>query len=126
MQRVSLGISDLVFVCNADYLNWAFHNKTYGYLFSVPPALHGQDEAYTFFNGQDASVANVTVVLAMQDYITSFVETGVPKSSLGPAFEEYGEQNGLLNLGLSEISAILDPTAHARCRWWQKGECYDG
>lgn len=126
VERVSLTIADVVFQCNADYLNRAFRNQTYGYLFSVPPALHGQDVAYTFFSGKNASgVANVTVALAMQEYITSFVETGVPKSSLGPVFEKHGTRNRLLELGDSGISVISDPTANARCRWWQTGKYYN-
>ena len=33
------------------YFDRAYNNQTYAYEFSVPPALHGQDIPYTFFNG---------------------------------------------------------------------------
>ncbi|KAL8942451.1 MAG: hypothetical protein Q9216_001651 [Gyalolechia sp. 2 TL-2023] len=53
--RASLSISESTFVCNTLYLNRAFGNQTYAYQFSVPPALHGQDIPYTFFNGPESS-----------------------------------------------------------------------
>ncbi|KAL8713078.1 MAG: hypothetical protein Q9225_006847, partial [Loekoesia sp. 1 TL-2023] len=52
--RASLSISEYTFTCNTLYLDRAFGNQTYAYQFSVPPALHGQDVAYTFFNGPNA------------------------------------------------------------------------
>jgi carboxylesterase type B len=118
--RSALITSDFVFQCNTDYLNRAFQNQTYSYEFTVPPALHGQDVAYSFFNGtRSSSVANDTVAYVMQDYFTSFAESGVPKSSLGPDFLIHGDTALLVNLGQSSISVITDPTANERCRWWQ-------
>ncbi|KAL1966185.1 hypothetical protein VTN77DRAFT_4737 [Rasamsonia byssochlamydoides] len=118
--RASLIISDFAFQCNTDYLNRAFNNRTYSYMFSIPPALHAQDMPYTFFNGGPApSVKNTTVALVMQDYITSFVESGTPRSSLGPMFPQHGDEALLVNLGESNITIIRDPTANMRCRWWQ-------
>ncbi|KAL2005592.1 hypothetical protein VTN00DRAFT_10085 [Thermoascus crustaceus] len=128
--RASLTIADVAFQCNTDYLNRAYLNQTYAYQFSVWPALRGQDMLHTFFNGDanrfmNLMSVNETVAQAMQDYITSFVETGVPKSSLGLEFEKHGEQNRMLELGNEGIYVTSDPTANARCRCWQTGEYYD-
>lgn len=49
--RTSLMLSELSFTCNTHYLDLAYLNKTYSYYFTVPPGLHGEDVAYTFFNG---------------------------------------------------------------------------
>ena len=71
-QRTQLLVSELVFTCNTYYLDKAFQNKTYSYLFSVPPAYHGFDVPYTYWtrgavNAQDPTeVTNKTVALALQ------------------------------------------------------------
>ncbi|KAK9236409.1 Alpha/Beta hydrolase protein [Lipomyces kononenkoae] len=121
--RASLAISDFAIQCNTDYLNRAFGNSTYAYMFSVPPGIHAQDTYYTFYNnGQGASpfgATNVTIALALQDYITSFVQTGNPTSSYGPALVKDGNRQRLVDLTSDGVSVIADPTANERCRWWQ-------
>jgi carboxylesterase type B len=67
VSRGALITGDYAIQCNTDYLNHAFGNRTYAYRFDVPPALHGQDLAYTFYNATPGSVANVTLACAMQD-----------------------------------------------------------
>ena len=119
--RGALTLSDLCFQCNTDYVNRAYNHSTYAYRFSIVPGLHAQDLAYTFFNGNGSTVANVTVALILQDYITSFAKTGVPLSSLGPKFNMHGPDSLVLNLGQDSITTIRDPTANERCRWWQLG-----
>lgn len=44
--RNSLFHSEIFFSCNTNYLARAYNNETYGYLFAVPPGLHGQDIAW--------------------------------------------------------------------------------
>lgn len=125
LTRTALAISDLVFVCNTDYFNRAFHNQTFAYEFSIPPALHGQDVSYTFYNngssatGSLLGVQNVTVTEVMQDYFTSFAQYGEPRSPLGPAFHRYGQRGSLMNIGNHIISPERDPTDNPRCRFWQ-------
>lgn len=128
--RTALVISDLIFQCNTDYINRAFYNETYAYEFSIPPALHGQDVSYTFYNNGSSSssslsgVANVTVALAMQDYFTSFVQHGAPKSHLAPVFRKHGQHAQLMNIGNHTIQPTRDPTNNARCRFWQTAPYY--
>lgn len=124
--RASQVIADVAFQCNTDYLNRAFDNHTYSYMFSVPPAFHGQDVSYTFYNkpsnssSSSSSVASVEVAYALQDYVTSFVQTGVPKSRLGPAvFPVHGSDAQLVNLAPANITITRDPTANPRCTWWE-------
>jgi acetylcholinesterase len=121
-QRTSLALSELVFTCNTFYLDTAFANRTYAYLFSIPPALHGQDVPYTYYTGgpPTTSVANTTVAVAMQDYFTSFVKTGQPSAKGMPVFNMYGPNATILDLNYTSISHILDDAANQRCVWWQK------
>ncbi|KAJ5679921.1 hypothetical protein N7462_008165 [Penicillium macrosclerotiorum] len=127
-ERNAVLLADLAFVCNTDYLNRAYSNHTYAYEFSIPPALHGQDSLYIFYNpgstGFNAGlsaldVSNGTVAFVLQDYLTSFAQSGHPSSPLGPIFEQYGQRGSLMNIANPAIGPIRDPTDSPRCRFWQ-------
>ncbi len=122
--REVLTIADSSFTCTSNYLDRAFGNRTYAYEFSVPPALHGQDIPYTFFNGPNTAVKSDATAKALQAYITSFAETGVPSGSGIPVFPLYGNNSEILNLDATSITEKKDDTANARCLWWQKGLYY--
>ncbi len=124
VERGAATVTDAQFSCNAAYLSQAFANRTYAYLFSVPPGLHGLDVPYTFFNGPTFSVLNNTLAYVLQDYITSFAMKGVPSAAGGPTFPLYGEAATLLNLNVSSITPEMDPASNDRCVWWQKGLIY--
>ncbi|MCJ1356216.1 MAG: hypothetical protein MMC33_006210 [Icmadophila ericetorum] len=117
-------ISESSFICNTNYLDRAFLNKTYAYQFDVFPALHGQDVPYTFYNGPNPSVANDTVAIALQEYITSFVETGTPSAPHILKFPMYGSNSQIIDLGTTKISQIMDDVIGSRCEWWQKALYY--
>ncbi|KAJ5884674.1 hypothetical protein N7495_009184 [Penicillium taxi] len=124
VERTSLVISDVIFQCNTKYLNWAYDNNTFAYEFSISPAVHGQDLAYTFYNKGVAStsefgMSNATVAYALQDYITSFAQFGVPRSSVAPSLELYGQDGDLMNLESTTIQPVIDSINNARCRFWQ-------
>lgn len=132
--RVDAIISEFVFTCNAVYINKAYNNQTHAYLFDVPPSLHGQDVAYTYYNGNGSTAAgtggtnfgvqNVPVAYAMQEYITEFAKTGNPNIRGEPFFPMYGSNATVLALGPRSIGPMRDPAATARCAWWQKGLFY--
>lgn len=124
--RAELALAEAAFTCNTYYLQKAArsHFATYGYRFSIPPAYHGQDVPYTFFNGPSQSVANETIALAMQKYILSFVMTGEPNRDALVKMPIYGNGNIILDFNVTGISPIRDPNANLRCDWWQKGIYY--
>lgn len=149
ISRIALTISEYEFDCNAVYLDKAFDGNTYSYVFSIPPGVHGEgtsllisfisllpqsshdanirclDLDYTYFNGpRPTLVLNDTTALALQDYITSFVINGVPSGSTIPQFPLYGNDSEVLDLNLTSITDFTDPSANARCAWWQKGLIY--
>lgn len=122
IQRLALTLADVVFQCNTDYFNRAFLGQSFAYIFDIPPALHGEDISYTFYDpvrANSSSVENSVVAFALQDYITSFAQSGHPRSALGPAFNRHGENSTLQKLGPGNVTAVRDPTANARCRFWQ-------
>ncbi|KAI4731725.1 carboxylesterase family protein-like protein [Aureobasidium sp. EXF-10728] len=132
--RVSAILSEAIFTCNAVWLNKAYNNQTHAYLFDVPPSIHGQDIAYTYYNGNGSAsagtggtsfgVQNVPVALAMQEYITEFAKTGNPNIRGAPFFPMYGSNATVQTLGPRNIGQMRDPAANARCAWWQKGLFY--
>lgn len=127
---IPLIISEISFTCNTRYLATGFQNETYGYYFSVPPGLHGEDIAYTFFNGDttttdDGLPVNATVAHALQDYITSFALNGSPNEPGAPFFPLYGANITNQNIGLSMLgSQVNDTSANPRCAWLQKALYY--
>jgi carboxylesterase type B len=86
----------------------------------VPPALHGQDIAYTFFNGPSNSVLSDLVAIALQEYITSFAIDGKPNGPALPMFPVYSNATEIIDLNVMNISTTMDPIANQRCNWWQK------
>lgn len=117
--------------CNTDYLNRAYKGKTYAYRFSVPPALHGQDIPYTFYNGPNSSgffdygITDQSIAKAFQKYIVSFTTTGVPSSKNLPVFPQWGsDDKNLLDLNVTGINVVKDDTANSRCAWWQNAIYY--
>lgn len=43
--RLSMLVGEAIFTCNTNYLARAYNNQTYGYVFAIPPSVHGQDIA---------------------------------------------------------------------------------
>lgn len=95
-------------------------------MFAVPPAIHGQDVAYTYYTGGALSgnslqgVTNRTIAIALQDFIASFAETGKPAAGGVRQFNMYGPNASVLKLNITGIDEIRDENANARCAWWQK------
>lgn len=121
LERTILLLSESIFTCNTHYLDLAFGNKTYAYEFSVPPAEHGFDVAYTFYNGVAGAESVIPAVAeAMQKYITDFAQTGSPSGVGVPKFPLYSASSLVQNLNVTGFSPMTDPTANPRCVWWQK------
>lgn len=134
-ERAALLLSESVFTCNSLYLGRAYSNKTYGYVFNIPPALHGQDVSYTYWEGGNTtetdlmealnpySVQNATVAVAMQEFFTSFAQEGRPNNGgvLADEFDIYGPNSQVVSLNKTSVVETMDDAANARCQWWQLG-----
>lgn len=126
LARSTLALADAAFTCNTRFLQEAVRglSNTYGYRFSIPPAYHGEDVPYTYFNGPSPGVVNDTIALAMQKYLMSFVLTRDPNTQATVKMPVYGQQNLILDLNVTGITTIKDPNANPRCDWWQKALYY--
>lgn len=127
--RTALAVSDLLVGCNANIMASTLSPGS-AYLFSVPPALHGEDIPYTFFNGDTSTTdeglpVNGTVAKAMQRYLTNFAMTGTPTAEGYQEFTLYGQNATLTNIGLTGLgSRMRDPGAVPQCKFWQEASYY--
>lgn len=117
-------VSEGLFSCNAEYLARAFGTQAYAYDFSVPPALHGNDIAYTFYEGPATAVLNGTLALIMQDYFTNFVISGNPNRAGLVNFPNYSQGKLLLDFFTDAVTLVTDFLDNERCTWWQKALYY--
>lgn len=110
--------SDVIFNCNAQALAQAFKKKAYRYIFNVPPAYHGQDVLYTFYNGPgyDPQVESDWAATVHQEYITGFTVYGKPGcGGTRPCWKAYGRDSNALETNLTEVEIIRDPWNSERC-----------
>lgn len=123
LDRTFLIISESIFTCNTNYLNKAFQDQTYAYEFEVPPAFHGFDIAYTFYNGQGTNISAgliAPVAQTLQAYIVNFAKTGNPNGPGLPFFSLQGSNSSLNGLNVTGVTVQKDTTNNPRCAWWQK------
>jgi cholinesterase len=102
-------------------LQETIHHGTsvYAYEFAVPPAIHGSDILYTFYNGPapnlDASVAKI-----IQHAIAGFAKTGLP--DVRPlniaSWPRYGSNATTLNLKINASVVYPDITWNFRTKSW--------
>jgi len=115
--------SDIIFNCQAHALSKARNNDTYGYLFDVAPALHGQDIDYTFFVDDSlAEVVSMDTAHTLQDWIVTFMMSGALSTAVPgvPEFPFYGGDGQIMVLGANSTVVAKDPAANSRCDWWNK------
>ena len=113
-ERVTTFYGDTVFSCNQAWLAKSFQ-KSYRYIFDLPPAYHGLDVNYTFYNGPDPSIANDTTAIIHQKFITNYVTRGEPGCEKGACLARYGVAANALSVNLTEIKDVRDPWANEKC-----------
>jgi carboxylesterase type B len=127
-ERAVAVTTDLGFICNNYYIATAFKNQTYNYEFNVFPAIHGADNAYTWYvpgsntSGGLLGGIDKKVATTIQGYVTSFLIDGKPVAKGEPDLPRYGDEGKLVKLTGSAVIVIAkDPANSDACRWWQKG-----
>lgn len=125
IDRTIFIVTESIFTCNTNNLAVAFGNKTYAYQFEVPPALHGFDVEYTFWNGAPTNITTIPPLIAplaevLQGYITNFAMTGNPNGKGLPHFPMYQSNGTEVGLNVTINSYMKDPTNNPRCAFWAK------
>lgn len=125
--RQGLFTSETVINCLVNHINRAFarHHSTYSYLFSAPPALHGQELNYVFYNNEPADVysrpVNVSLAHTVQDYWLNFARDGDPNGPGLPVWGRWGAERRVQGISLAGVGPRVDVSENERCRWWQLG-----
>lgn len=125
LDRTIFIVTENIFTCNTNQLARAFGNYTYAYQFEVPPALHGFDVGYTFYNGGSSNISTIPPLIApladvLQGYITNFAQTGNPNGIALPHFPMYQSNGTEVGLNVTVNSYMKDPTNNPRCVFWGK------
>ncbi|OBT60805.1 hypothetical protein VE03_09894 [Pseudogymnoascus sp. 23342-1-I1] len=130
-ERAAAIVGEGFFSCNTRYLEAAFGEKSYSYLFDgVNRGFHGEDLTYTFYDGPsttaDDGTVNATVAKALQSYITHFVATGNPNGGVAPYFPQYGSNSSVQVVSPYDFGTqVTNPKDNKRCSWWQSATMYD-
>jgi len=120
-QLRDLSSAEVSFTCNTRFLASEFSNRTWAYRFSIPPAVHGQDVAWTYYNSSLPSPQiDPGIAAMMQAYITEFAVSGNPNRKGLPEFPVYGSKATLLDFNVTGVALVGDDTDNERCAWWQK------
>ena len=124
-ERNNLTIADATIVCNARFMDQAsFIPQTYAYEWFVPPAVHGADLLYTFYDFTPMPGVNTTVAEILQGYIARFVQTGQPNAPSLPPFPAGRPGLQVQNLGDDFVGPISDERGikrlPERCKFWQE------
>ena len=124
-QRNNLTFADALSVCNTRALNAAvFGPQGYAYEYTAPPAVHGADLAYTFYEAGNVTGVNSTAAVVLQRYITNFAQTGDPNGAGLPLFPPTRKGETVQNIGVQGIGPMPDEGGvqqiNQRCLFWQK------
>jgi hypothetical protein len=114
-RRFGAFFGDIILNCNSPWLAGSF-TRSYRYNFDIPPAYHGEDVPYTFFNSHNSAISNDTAAVIHQKYITDYVIGGEPGcGGTMPCFPEYGGGADTLSLNLTGVKVVRDPWKSERC-----------
>ncbi|MCJ1432715.1 hypothetical protein MMC27_002072 [Xylographa pallens] len=119
IQRAALTVGNLNFVCASTALTRAVDNCTYSYIFEVPPAIHTEDLAYTFYTGPtQPQDPNSMAAVNVQRWVASFAVEGKPAAIGMEEFGEYGQDGMVQTVALIGVGREVDPAVAQRCDFW--------
>ncbi|KAK6996810.1 carboxylic ester hydrolase [Favolaschia claudopus] len=130
-------MGESIFICPTYYLLDAFAGRSYKGEFAIPPALHGQDQAYYFPsllvdqpNVVGTLYNNTAFIDAFAQSFTSFAisldpNIKVDPTTITPAWNKWeaGHTEMLFNKTEQDVPVVkpvmTDETLLNRCRFWQ-------
>ncbi|KAK4442551.1 lipase 1 [Podospora aff. communis PSN243] len=103
--------TDVIFACNAANIAAAYKEKARRYIFSVPPAVHGQDSLYFFYSDPTTTpVGDVEAARAAQRYLLNFLHG---RNFPWPVFGEGKQITNITAAGFEHVA--LGEDLKARC-----------
>ena len=119
-QRSDLAVKEYFISCNTISIAQAYLNKTHNYVFGIPPAIHAQDLAYTYYPNTPSTGFYPQIAIDLQGYITQFTLTGDPNKGGLPQWPEAGPNVKAINFTVAGIQTIASDAANSRCAFWNE------
>ena len=123
-QRSDLAVKEYLISCNTVSMVNAYQNKTYNYIFGVPPAIHAQDLAYTYYPNAGTPGFYPTVAVMLQKYFVNFVLTGNPNKQGLPSWPMLGQKAAAINFTETGVLQTSSDSANSRCAFWNQADYY--
>lgn len=142
IQRLSNALGAAAVSCNTYYLDTAFGNETYSYMFSLYPGFHSEGLPYIHWPSAPAPGIFVFQQLAwiFQQYLVNFAIYGNPNGLAPPTyvetlvgFEKYSSNKSQIDMNLIKnenigyrplVKVQIDPLIEEDCLWWQQAHYY--
>lgn len=122
-ERLQLLRKEQTLSCPSYHLAKAFKGRTHNYIFSIPPAIHAQDLAYTYYPTNPTIGFIPERAIELQKYLVEFILHGNTPAPVGlqpwPFFGST-EQARALNVTAEGILRTVSDQANPRCEWWNK------
>ena len=119
-ERLQLLRKEQTLSCSTYHLAKAFDGQTFNYIFSIPPAIHAQDLAYTYYPTNPTIGFYPERAVQLQRYLVDFVQNGDPNGDGLPSWPRYGDQAQALNITVDGPTVTRSDQAHPRCEWWNQ------
>ena len=123
-QRSDLATTEYLISCNTISIANAYNKQTYNYVFSIPPAIHAQDLAYTYYPTGTTPGFYPEIAIALQGYLTQFVLKGNPNGNRLPNWPTFSQQANAIDFTTSGVELTTSDAANGRCTFWNQGSYY--
>ena len=123
-QRSDLAGKEYLISCNTVSIAEAYENRTHNYIFDIPPAIHAQDLAYTYYPNDPTPDFFPEIAVTLQKYLTNFVRTGNPNKKGLPKWPLYGKKANTITFTTDGVKQSTSDAANDRCAFWNRGDYY--
>ena len=121
-ERNQLATKEFLISCNTFSIARAYDYQTHNYIFGLPPAIHSQDLAYTYYPTGAVPNFDPSLAIAIQRYLTNFILTGNPNSDDGlPDSPLVNSSGHALNFTTKGVKGVTSDAFNARCEFWASG-----
>ena len=115
LERLTLFTGDILVDSFVHALERAYNNTgIHNYIFSISPAIHAQDLAYTYYPEIPKAPTYVPIALDLQQYLAQFILTGNPNREGLVPFPAYGNGKAVLNLTTEGVKMTVETVANNR------------
>ncbi|KAL8925332.1 MAG: hypothetical protein Q9208_003622 [Pyrenodesmia sp. 3 TL-2023] len=123
-QRSNLAVDEYLINCNTISIAEAYGNRTWNYLFGVPPAIHAQDLAYTYNPNVPTPGFYPSVAASLQAYLVNFILTGNPNGRGLPGWPIYAQGAAAIKFTVPGVQLTRSDSANSRCAFWNRADYY--